>query len=77
MINIVNGFTIFGLNIKFYGITMATAMFVGIILACKNAKQRDLKSDDIFALALYVLPLAVIGARLLYVLGADHSYSFV
>lgn len=76
MLNLVNGFTIFGLNIKFYGITMATAMLVGIILACKNAKQRGLKSDDIFALALYVLPLAVIGARLLYILGADHSYSF-
>ena len=48
MLNLVNGFTIFGLNIKFYGITMATAMLVGIILACKNAKQRGLKSDDIF-----------------------------
>ncbi len=77
MLNLVNGFTIFGLNVKFYGITMATAMLVGIILACKNAKLRGLKSDDIFALALYVLPLAVIGARLMFVLGADHPYTFV
>lgn len=76
MINLVNGFTIFGLNVKFYGITMATAMLVGIILACKNSSQRNMKSDDIFALALYILPLAVIGARLFFVLGADHAYSF-
>ena len=77
MINIVNGFTLFGLNIKFYGIIMATAMLVGIILACKNAKHRDLTSDNIFELALYILPLAVVGARLVYVLGADHQYTFL
>lgn len=77
MLGLVNGFTIFGLNVKFYGITMASAMLIGILLACKNAKERNLKSDDIFTLALYILPLAVIGARLLYVMGADHPYTFV
>lgn len=77
MVNIINSFTVFGLTVKFYGIIMASCMLIGIILACYNAKQRDLKSEDIFTLALYILPLAVIGARLIYVLGADHAYSFV
>lgn len=77
MLALINGFTIFGLNIKFYGILMATAMLVGVILACKNSKLRGLNSDDIFVIALYVLPFAVIGARLVYVLGAEHPYTFL
>lgn len=77
MMNMVNSFSIFGLEVKFYGLLMASAMLVGIILACKNAKARGLVSDDIFVLALIILPTAVIGARLFYVLGADHQYSFL
>ncbi len=77
MLNLINGFTVFGLNVKFYGIIMAFAMFIGIVLACHNSKERGLKSEDIFTLAVYILPFAVIGARILYVIGADHSYSFV
>ena len=73
---LVNGFNLFGLDIKFYGLIMATAMLVGVILAIKNAKYRNLISDDIFTLAVYILPFAVVGARLFYVLGADHAYSF-
>lgn len=76
MKGLIDGFTIFGFNIKFYGIIMAFAMLVGVILACKNAKHRGLTSDNIFTLALFILPFAVVGARLVYVLGANHSYTF-
>ena len=69
MKGLVDGFSIFGFNIKFYGIIMASAMLIGVLLACKNAKHRDLTNDNIYTLALFVLPLAVIGARLFYVLG--------
>lgn len=77
MLNLVNGFTIFGLNIKFYGILMATAMLVGVLLACKIAKKRGLTADNIYMLALFILPLAVLGARLVFVLGADRAYTFL
>lgn len=76
MKGLIDGFTIFGFNIKFYGLIMACAMLFGVLLACKNAKHRNLTSDNIFTLALIVLPLAVVGARLFYVLGANHAYSF-
>lgn len=76
MKGLVDGFTIFGFTIKFYGIIMALAMLVGVLLACKNAKHRNLTSDNIFTLALFILPLALIGARLFYVLGANHIYTF-
>ncbi len=77
MLNIINSFSVFGLTVKFYGVIMASCMLLGIILACYHSKLRNLKSEDIFTLALYILPLAVVGARLIYVLGADHAYSFV
>lgn len=74
---LIDGFTIFGWEVKFYGIIMALAMLVGVLLACRNAKHRNLNNDNIYALALYILPLAVIGARLVYCLGAERSYSVV
>lgn len=73
---VVDGFSIFGLEIKFYGLLIALGMVLGVFVACKLAKYRNLKSDDIILLALYVLPLAVIGARLYYVIFSEHSYTF-
>lgn len=63
-LSIPKGFSIGGLEIRFYGIIMAVAMAVGVVVACYNAKYRNLKSDNILILACYVLPLAVIGARM-------------
>ncbi len=70
-----NGFTLFGLNIKFYGIIMAFAMLVGVILACVNGKKKGFTSDNIILLACYALPLAVIGARVYYVLFSLDKYT--
>lgn len=64
ILSIPKGFSLFGLEIRFYGIIMAIAMAIGVFVACKNAKYRNLKTDDILILSLYVLPLAVIGARI-------------
>lgn len=69
MKGIADGFKLFGLDVKFYGLIMALAMLIGVLLAVKNAKRRGLSGDNIYTLALFILPLAVIGARLFYVLG--------
>ena len=61
-------FTIFGLDIAYYGLIIAIGMGLGVFFACKNAKYRGLKTDDIIILACYVLPLSIIGARIYYVL---------
>ena len=77
MINYINGFKIFGFDIKFYGILMATAMALGVLIACFNSSKRNLKSDDILCLACFVLPLAVIGARVYYfIFSLDYYTSF-
>ena len=56
---------------------MAFAMLVGVLLSCKLCKKKNIKSDDIVMLALFVLPCAVIGARLYYCLFYEESYTFL
>ena len=72
----VDGFVFLGHTIKFYGVIMALAMLIGVFLACRLAKKKGIKSDDVFMLALIVLPCAVVGARLYYC-GFEGGYSFI
>lgn len=71
-----DGFLIGNLEIKFYGLIMAFSMLLGVLLACRLAKKKNIKSDDIFLLALIVLPCAIVGARLYYCFFYEYSYSF-
>src|SRR5574344_921034 len=64
----INGFTIFGLQIKFYGIFMATAFVVGLLLVQKFCKWKGYNENLPFDLILVVFPSAIVGARLNYVL---------
>lgn len=76
LLNIVNGFSIFGFEIKFYGIIIALGMLAGIFIARNLAKERGIEKDDIYTLALYVLPLAIIGARIYFVIFHNYSQPF-
>lgn len=67
---------IFGAEITYYGLIIAIGMALGVFVACKNAKFRGLVADDFVLAACYVLPLAIIGARLYYVIFSGESYSF-
>lgn len=71
-----DSFYIGSLEIKFYGLIMAFSMLLGVLLACKLAKKKGIKSDDIFMLALIVLPCAVVGARLYYCFFYEYNYTF-
>ncbi len=75
LLSISNGFMLFGHEIRFYGLISATAYLLGIILVCVFAKKRGLKTDDIISLACYVIPLAVIGARLGYVIFKHEQFT--
>jgi prolipoprotein diacylglyceryl transferase len=61
-------FEIFGLEIRWYGILMATAMLLGTLLVMKRGKKEGFTEDDILDLVLRVIPASVIGARLYYVI---------
>lgn len=70
-------FLFFGLKISYYGLLIAVGMALGVFVACKNARLRGIKSDNIILLACYVLPLSIIGARAYYVLFSEKTYSFL
>lgn len=72
-----HSFLFFGLEITYYGFIIAVGMALGVFVACKNAKLRGLTTDDLILTACYVLPLAIIGARLYYVIFSQQTYSFV
>lgn len=75
MLSIPSGFNLFGLEIKFYGIISALSYLLGVVITCLLAKKRGFKVDDILTLALYVIPLAIIGARVYYVLFSLDKYT--
>ena len=68
-------FLFFGLKITYYGLIISFAIGIGIWLAYKNAKFRNLKQNDILVVACYVLPLAIIGARIYYFVFSLESYT--
>ena len=74
---ITNSFELFGLTINYYGLISAFGYLMGVVIVCLVAKKRGFTTDDIILLACYVIPLAIIGARIYYVLfSLDQFTSF-
>jgi prolipoprotein diacylglyceryl transferase len=61
-------FEIFGIQIRWYGIFIATAILLGIFIVTKLGKKHGYKEDDIIDLALVAIPSAIVGARIYYVI---------
>ena len=68
-------FTIFGIDVMWYGILMATGMILGTLLAIKEAKRVGISEDDVLNLAICAIPCGVLGARLYYVIFNWSFYS--
>ena len=67
-INFPASFTVFGYEIYLYGVVMAIAFLAAVFYASKRSKMVGIKGDDIFSLVLWVLPLAIVGCRIYYVI---------
>lgn len=61
-------FTVFGHEIRWYGIIITLAMVVGFFVALHNAKFEKIKTDDVLDLAIFLIIFSMVGARLYYVL---------
>lgn len=66
MINPV-AFTIFNLEIRWYGILITMGLLISGYIATKNAQYDSLTSDDVTDYILWALPFCILGARLYYV----------
>ena len=66
-------FSLFGLNIYYYGVIIALGFILAMVYCSRNAKDFGIKSDDFFDLMLWIIPCCIIWARLYYVLfNLDH-----
>ena len=61
-------FRIGSLSVEWYGLIIVIGMIVGLAYACWQSKKVGLTPDDIIELFLWLIPLAIVFARLLYVL---------
>ncbi|NMB33058.1 MAG: prolipoprotein diacylglyceryl transferase [Clostridium sp.] len=59
---------IFGIPIYWYGIIISTGFLLAILLGLKNCKKFGIKSEDVIDLVLWAAPMAIVGARLYYVI---------
>lgn len=60
-------FSVFGFDIMWYGVLIASAMVLVILFMYRRANYHSINRERVLDLALIIIPLAVIGARLYYV----------
>jgi phosphatidylglycerol:prolipoprotein diacylglycerol transferase len=61
-------FNLGGIQVHWYGIIIASAVVLATILAVQEAKRRRINPDSIYDLILWALPVAIITARMYYVI---------
>ena len=68
-------FTIFGLDVMWYGLLIGTGFILATIICCKRAKHHDIDPDFILDLVIWMIPTAIIGARAYYVIFSWDMYA--
>ena len=62
-------FTVFGIDIAWYGIIICTGLILGVLYSVFRAKRNEgIKTDTVIDLAFFLVIFGVIGARLYYVI---------
>lgn len=60
-------FSVFGIDIRWYGILIASAMLIGTLLAIRESRRVNFDENYLLDIILISVPAAIIGARLYYV----------
>ena len=60
-------FTVFNVEIYWYGIIIAFAFLLAVLLGIRSCRKYDLEPDNILDLVLFAAPTAIVFARLFYV----------
>lgn len=68
-------FTIFGLEVAWYGVLIAAGMLLGVLLAARRTKAIGVEEDIMYDIALWSIPAGVLGARVYYVIFNWSYYS--
>ena len=73
-INPIRSINIFGFSIHLYGIVIALGLMLAVIYGCRRCRQFGLKVDDLTDGVLFIVPFAVLCARLYYCIFEWDSY---
>lgn len=68
LMNLPNGFTVFGFEIKFYGMIIAAAFVIAYLMADRMAKKTGQNREVYLDFAMVLIVVSIIGARAYYVL---------
>ncbi len=68
-------FNLFGIPVYWYGVVIVTGMLLAIFGASKLYKKIGGDEEHIYDVALWILPIAIIGARLYYVIFEWEQFS--
>lgn len=61
-------FTVFGRNIYFYGVLIAIGFIFALFFCSRRSREFGIEPDDFSDLMLLLIPMAILGARLYFVL---------
>jgi prolipoprotein diacylglyceryl transferase len=61
-------FSLFGIDIMWYGVLIAVGIFLGVFVGGKMAERFGVSEDDFSSMMIWAIVAAIIGARLYYVL---------
>ena len=61
-------FTVFGIDIMWYGVLIGFAFLLGTLICYKRAPKFGLKPDTFLDLIIWLIPSSLVGARLYYVI---------
>lgn len=67
-------FSVFGREIYFYGVIIALGFILGILYCARRAPEFGIRSDDIYDMMIWMIPLSILGARLYFVLFQAEYY---
>ena len=67
-------FSVFGREIYFYGVIIALGFVLGILYCARRAPEFGIRSDDVYDMMLWMIPLSILGARLYFVLFQAEYY---
>ena len=68
-------FSIFGIDIMWYGILITLGVILGYVVAVRLAKLENISENTILDILVWALPLAIVGARAYYVIFEWDYYS--
>ncbi len=68
-------FSLFGKDIYWYGIIIAAALIVGVVLGVREAKRKGFRSEMVLDFMLLAIPIGIICGRLYYVIFEWENYA--